>query len=232
MILKNCQPALFIKRYKRFLVDVKLEDGTIITVHCPNTGSMRGCLEPGGAVYISRSDNPKRKYPHTLEMTQVNGQWIGINTMRTNHLVREAIEEGVINELSHFDKIKAEVKVSDHSRLDFSIIKNNSKIFVEVKNCTLVENELAIFPDAVTARGTKHLHELMALGRQGHRVMVFFCVQHGGGNAFAPAKHIDPLYAETLAEAATHGVEVVAYKAHVSPEEISITQALPVHLKN
>lgn len=245
MILNNYQSAIFIRRYKRFLVDVKLADGTIMTVHCPNTGSMRGCLVPGGEVLISKAVNLQRKYSHTLEMTKVAGHWIGINTMRTNPLVREAIEAGVIKELADFVEIRPEVKVSAHSRLDFLVIKHNiikdnhegfediareDKIYLEVKNSTMVEDGLARFPDAVTARGTKHLEELMALGRQGYGAMILFCVQHTGALSFAPARAIDPLYSQTLERAAAQGVKVVAYKALVSPQEICLQQALPVRL--
>ncbi|MEN8141451.1 MAG: DNA/RNA nuclease SfsA [Thermodesulfobacteriota bacterium] len=230
MILKNCQPAKFIRRYKRFLVDVELPDATVITVHCPNTGSMRGCLESGCPVQISRSDNPKRKYPHTLEMTRVAGEWIGVNTMRTNHLVREAIEAGTIAELPQFTEIRPEVKVSDQSRLDFLIISDNNHIYIEVKNCTLVEEGVAMFPDAVSKRASKHLEELSQLVRQGHRAMIFYCVQRGDGRKFSPARHIDPLYAETLTRAVAAGVEVVAYQALVQPTAVVITRPLPILL--
>ncbi|MBC8317918.1 MAG: DNA/RNA nuclease SfsA [Desulfobulbaceae bacterium] len=230
MILPLLEPALFVKRYKRFLVDVEMADGSILTVHCPNTGSMRGCLSPKSPVMLSRSDSPTRKYPHTLEMIQVDGNWVGINTSRTNHLVREAIENGIIHEFGKVGDIKAEVKVSGKSRLDFLLQRVDNQLYVEVKNCTLVENGTAMFPDAVTERGTKHLRELIDLKGQGFDAAVFFCVQRMDGQEFAPAAHIDPLYAATLAEAAAAGVMVVAYQATVGPEEIKITHALPVRL--
>lgn len=220
-----------IKRYKRFLVDVELADGTILTAHCPNTGSMRGCLTAGNPVMLSTSDNPKRKYPHSLEMIQVNGFWVGINTNRTNHLVREAIDNGVVSEFASVDSVQPEVTVSGKSRLDFLLCSGETKIYVEVKNCTLVEDEgAALFPDAVTSRGTKHLLELAELKKKGHRAVIFFCVQRMDGRFFSPAAHIDPLYAETLRKVIGQGVEVVAYQAKVSPEEIRVSHSLPVRV--
>ncbi len=211
-------------------MDVERPDGTVLTVHCPNTGSMRGCLTPGNRVMISCSDNPKRKYPHGLEMIEVDGYWVGINTMRTNHLVREALEAGIVAELGRVDRIQAEVKVSKHSRLDFLVDKGGERIYLEVKNCTLVEGEAAMFPDAVTARGTKHLHELAELLAPGVRAMIFFCVQRQDGMFVAPADHIDPLYGETLRQVVERGVEVVAYQATVQPSEITLRDGLPVRL--
>ncbi len=230
MKLPQLEPAVFIRRYKRFLVDVELDDGSVLTVHCPNTGSMRGCLHPGNPVMLSRSDSPTRKYPHSLEMIQVEGYWVGINTIRTNHLVREAIENGVIDEFGEVDDIKAEVKVSEKSRLDFLLNRPNNQLYVEVKNCTLVEDGIAMFPDAVTKRGSKHLRELVSLKHRGYDAAVFFCVQRMDSHEFAPAAHIDSVYADTLAEAAEAGVMVVAYQASVGPEEIKITHALPVKI--
>ncbi len=231
MILENIEEALFIKRYKRFLVDVQRRDGSTFTVHCPNTGSMRGCLTPGNPVVISRSENLKRKYSHTLEMIQVNGFWVGVNTMYTNRLVREAFEKNIIMEVGTVDSIQPEVQVpSGKSRLDFLLMQGGEKIYVEVKNCTLVEDGLAQFPDAVTTRGQKHLEELLALVQAGHRGIIFFCVQRGDGEAFAPARHIDPVYAETLERVVAQGVEVMAYRALVTPSEIVIRETLDVRL--
>ncbi len=232
MILQDLQPATFIKRYKRFLVDVERPDGTLLTVHCPNTGSMRGCLSPGNRVMISCSDNDKRKYPYGLEMIEVGGYWVGINTMRTNHLVREALEAGLVSELGQVDMIQAEVKVSKHSRLDFLVVKGDEKIYIEVKNCTLVEGDAALFPDAVTVRGTKHLQELAELVGPGVRAMIFFCVQRQDGKYFSPAAHIDPLYDQTLRQVVARGVEVVAYQAVVQPSEVTIKKAMQVRLAN
>lgn len=210
-----------------------MADGSVLTVHCPNTGSMRGCLTPGNKVMISCSENPKRKYPHTLEMIEVGGYWVGINTMRTNHLVREALEAGIVVELGRVDRIQAEVTVSKQSRLDFLVVKGDVKIYLEVKNCTLVEEGgAAMFPDAVTARGTKHLLELADLVKQGARAMIFFCVQRQDGKFFAPADHIDPLYGATLRAVVARGVEIVAYQAQVGLKEITIKNGLQVRLES
>ena len=146
-----------IKRYKRFLADIKLPDGGEITVHCPNSGSMRTCSEPGSRVHFSRADNPKRKYPHTLEMIHNGKTWIGINTARTNHIVAEALENRQIKELSQFETLKREVKTSADSRLDLRLEAGDKQTYIEIKNCSLAEHGSALFPDAVTVRGTKHL---------------------------------------------------------------------------
>ncbi|MGV1100146.1 DNA/RNA nuclease SfsA [Thiovibrio sp. JS02] len=219
-----------VRRYKRFLADVELADGSLLTVHCPNSGSMLGCLAPGSPVFVSRAENVKRKYGHTLEMIRVGGAWVGINTSLSNRLVGEAIANGVVAELAGIETIRPEVKVSPESRLDFLLVRGQEKIYVEVKNCTLAEAGVALFPDAVTVRGSRHLGELVALRRQGHRACVFFCVQREDVSSFSPAARIDPHYAQTLRQAAASGVEVLAYQAQVGPEEIRVVRGLPVRL--
>jgi sugar fermentation stimulation protein A len=226
---QELQPGILIRRYKRFLADIQLEKHKIITVHCANTGSMLGCSEPGSPVMISRSDNPARKYPHTLEMVQTVTVWVGVNTAMTNRLVREALENGVL-EFGKLDAITQEVKTSDKTRLDFLLEQHGKKIFMEVKNCSLAENRVAMFPDAVTARGTKHLRELGALKQQGHMAIVLFCVQRSDADCFMAASHIDPLYAETLCKVARDGVMVLACQADVTPREIRISRMLPVKI--
>ena len=220
-----------IKRYKRFLADIKLPDGSKITVHCPNSGSMRACSEPGSPVCYSRSDNPKRKYPHTLEMVHNGKTWIGINTSRTNRIVAEAIENKQIKELNHFESIRREVKTSAESRLDLLLEGGGKRTYIEVKNCSLAENGRALFPDAVTARGTKHLRELARLVNLGHRGAIFFLVQRLDCNGFSPAAAIDSVYAATLAEVQLKGVELLAYQAEVTPLSIEIVRSLPVRLE-
>lgn len=227
---QQLQSAILLKRYKRFLADVELANGRQLTVHCPNSGSMRGCSEPGSAVMISRSDNPKRKYLHTLEMVRVGGSWVGINTGLTNHLVAEALARGIVAEIGTVDQIQREVKVSTHTRLDFLLQCGEKKIFVEAKNCTLVEGNIAMFPDAVTTRGTKHLRELLALKQAGFEAAVLFCVQRQDGNSFVPARHIDPDYGATLAQVHNQGVMVLAYAAAVCPLGIEIVGSLPVRV--
>ena len=228
---QELQPGKLVRRYKRFLADIKLDNNETITVHCPNSGSMLGCSEPGSPVMLSRSDNPKRKYPQTLEMVQVGTVWVGVNTALTNRLVREALENGVIKEFGGLDAITQEIKTSDKTRLDFLLEQQGKKIYMEVKNCSLAENRVAMFPDAVTARGTKHLRELMALKQQGNGAAVLFCVQRGDVDCFMPALHIDPHYAETLVKATEAGVMVLAYQADVSPREIRIARKVQVKIE-
>ncbi|HSR35539.1 MAG TPA: DNA/RNA nuclease SfsA [Desulfurivibrionaceae bacterium] len=224
-------PGHLVRRYKRFLADVRLADGVTVTVHCPNSGSMQGCVAPESPVRLSQADNPNRKYPFTLEMIAVEGVWVGINTSLTNRLVREGLEEGVITDFVPVAKVHAEVKVSARSRLDFRLdLAGGRLVYLEVKNCTLAEKGVAMFPDAVTARGARHLEELMALAAQGHGAAVLFCVQRADAESFAPAAHIDPHYAMMLAKAARAGVQVAAWQAMVTPEAIAVSRPLPVLL--
>ncbi|BCL62281.1 sugar fermentation stimulation protein [Desulfomarina profundi] len=220
-------PATLIRRYKRFLADVRLENGETLTVHCPNTGTMLSCSTPGSPVRLSISDNPKRKYPHTLEMVRDNGTWVGVNTSRTNKLVIEAIQRGLVPELSPFDAIRAEVKTSAGSRLDLMVSRGEKRTYVEIKNCSLAENGCAMFPDAKTVRGTKHLNELIRLKNEGHQTCIFFLVQRMDADRFSPASHIDPVYGETLMKANREGVQILVYQAEVTPEEITVVRNLP-----
>ncbi|MFO7605668.1 MAG: DNA/RNA nuclease SfsA [Desulfurivibrionaceae bacterium] len=228
---QTLQPAILLRRYRRFLADVELSNGEALTVHCPNTGSMLGCSTPGSPVMISRAANPERKYPHTLEMVEVDGGWVGVNTSRTNKLVREALENGIFPELEPFDEIRAEVKTG-RSRLDFLLGNGREMTYLEVKNCTLARDGVARFPDAVTARGTKHLRELLTLREQGYRAALIFCVQLGNISHFAPAAQIDPLYAATLSEVADKGVMILACRAEVSPTGIVADKRLPVRCRD
>lgn len=222
------QPAIFVRRYQRFLVDVRLPDGRELTVHCPNTGSMKGCLAPACEVRLLASANANRKYRYTLELTRPGAAWIGVNTSRTNALVQEALLNGVVTELGRIDQCRPEVRVSARSRLDFLLQSGGQLIYMEVKNCTLAENGVALFPDAVTDRGARHLLELIDLRRQGHRAAIFFCVQRQDATCFAPASSIDPFYARTLAAAAQAGVMVLAYQAEVGEEGVEVRRPLPI----
>jgi sugar fermentation stimulation protein A len=221
-------PATLIRRYKRFLADVELNDGSIITVHCPNSGSMKGCATPGSRVYISRSSNPGRKFAFTWELVDAGGFWAGINTGLPNHLVREAIENGTAAELQGYATTHSEVPYGEHSRIDLLLESPGQRCFVEVKNVTLVENSRALFPDAVTTRGQKHLNELMRVVREGDRGVIFFTVQRGDGTSVSPADAIDPEYGRLLRLAIKNGVEALAYRALVTPQEILLTERLPV----
>jgi sugar fermentation stimulation protein A len=224
-------PGRLIRRYQRFLADVELEDGSIVTAHCPNSGSMKGCNLPGSPVLLSTSDKPGRRLKYTWELVLVGGDWVGINTGLPNRLVREAVENGVIRELRGYPSIRPEVRYGEErSRIDLLLEGPTGLCYVEVKNVTLVEGNMALFPDAVTTRGQKHLRELMEMVRQGHRGVIFFVVQRGDGESVAPADAIDPEYGRLLRLAAGKGVEILAYRANVTPAEISLTHRLPVVL--
>ncbi len=222
--------ATLIKRYKRFLADVRMESGETITVHCPNTGTMLSCSTPGSQVCLSWSDNPKRKYPFTLEMVKDNSTWVGVNTIRTNKLVAEALQKGRIAEFQHITEIKTEIKTSDHTRLDLQVNHAGSSTFIEVKNCSLAIESCAMFPDAVTTRGTKHLHELIRLTEAGQRACIFFLVQRMDADRFSPASQIDSTYGKALQQAVEAGVLLLVYQAEVSPEGIEIVRPLPYSL--
>ena len=219
-----------IQRYKRFLADIRLASGEVVTAHCTNTGSMMGCKEPGSEVYISRSDNQNRKLLYTWELIRADNTWVGINTMHPNKLVPEALTAGRIKELCGFDNIRREVKVSAHSRLDLCLEGSNGNCFVEIKNVTLAVRGAAAFPDAVSERGTKHLKELMRLKRQGHRAAIVFVIQRGDCDSFRPADEIDHEYGRWLRRAIKAGVEALPYRAKVTPKEILLTEKIPVKL--
>jgi len=226
-------PAQLIQRYKRFLADIILPNGETITVHCPNTGSMKNCMQPMSACWYSTSESAARKYPNTLEIvTTPNGDLAGINTSRSNSLVANAICNGIISELQGYDTIRSEVMYgNEKSRIDFLVENSNGKCFVEVKNVTLMDAKgQGLFPDAVSERGTKHLRELMQMIRDGHRAVLLYCVQHTGIEWVEPADAIDPLYGKTLFEAIAAGVEVIAYKAEINPamSSIKLLKKLPV----
>lgn len=223
--------ATFLRRYKRFLVDVRLDNGEEITVHCPNTGRMTNCLVEGSPCWLSDSQNPKRKYRYSLEwVTTQAGYWAGVNTHRANTLVVEAIQSDKISELRGYDALDTEMPYGEeNSRIDILLSYGIKPCYVEVKSVTLEGDEgVGYFPDAVSTRGQKHLRELMAVKEQGHRAVLFFCVQHTGIKVIRSAAHIDPLYASLLAGAMERGVEVIAYGVDFSPEKAQILTKLVV----
>lgn len=223
-------PGLLLRRYKRFLADVELTDGTVITAHCPNSGSMLGCAVPGSPVLLSRSNNPSRKLPHTWELVHADGCWVGINTCIPNQLVREGIKHGIVTELQGYQRIRQEVCYgAERSRIDL-LLEEPGFCYVEVKNVTLVEDGVARFPDAMTTRGQKHLRELMAMVESGARSVNFFVVQHANARTVTPADSIDPIYGRLLRQAAEAGVEMIAYQASVTPTDIILCRPLPVIL--
>lgn len=217
-----------LRRYQRFLADVELADGTVVTAHCPNSGSMLGCAMPGCPVLLSRSDNPARKLPFTWELVRVDDCWVGINTSLPNRIVREGIEQGIVAELRGYGRIRQEVCYgSERSRIDL-LLEEPGRCYVEVKNVTLVEDGVARFPDSVTVRGQKHLRELMAMVGEGARSVNLFVVQRADAREVAPADAIDPVYGRLLRQAAAAGVELLAYRAVVTPEEIVLCEPLPL----
>jgi sugar fermentation stimulation protein A len=228
-------PALYrgtlIKRYKRFLADVKLETGEAVTAHCANSGSMKACSEPGSTVYLTFHDNPKRKLKYTWELIEMPGSLVGVNTGVPNKLVKKAIEVGDIEELRGYDRVQPEVKTIEGTRLDLLLEKNSGeKCFVEIKNCTLVENGKASFPDAVTTRGRKHLVELMRLKKRGDRAVIFYLIQRMDADLFSPAEAIDPDYAEALREAHHKGVEILVYNSFIDSTGTGIDRKIPFKL--
>ncbi|HHT4374401.1 TPA: DNA/RNA nuclease SfsA [Raoultella ornithinolytica] len=223
------QSAILIKRYKRFLADVVTPDGRELTLHCPNTGAMTGCATPGDTVWYSTSDNPKRKYAHTWELTQTQrGAIICVNTLRANILAKEAILAGNIVELSGYNTLKSEVKYGEEkSRIDIMLqAEERQNCYIEVKSVTLAENDSGYFPDAVTERGQKHLRELMSVAAAGDRAVILFAVLHSAIDRFSPAHHIDARYAQLLIEAQTKGVEILVYKAELSIEMMTLNKPI------
>ena len=219
-----------IRRYKRFLADVRLDSGEVVTAHCANTGSMTGCAIGDSPVLLSTSDRPGRKYPYTWELVQINGNWVGINTGRPNRLVEEAVLDGTIAELQGYETLRREVPYGGNSRVDLLLEGARGRCYVEVKSVTLVEGGRALFPDAVTLRGQKHLCELEQMVLRGDRGVIFFAVQRGDADCVAPADTIDPEYGRLLRRAVNAGVEALAYRAVVTPERINLRKLLPVCL--
>lgn len=227
------QRATLIQRYKRFLADVVTPDGENLTIHCPNTGAMTGCATPGDTVWYSTSENSKRKYPHTWEITQTQaGAFICVNTQRANQLAKEAVLSEKIPELVGYSSLKSEVKYGEEgSRIDLMLqADDRPRCYIEVKSVTLAEKEYGYFPDAVTLRGQKHLRELMSVVAAGERAVLLFAVLHSAIEYFSPAHHIDAQYARLLAEAQHRGVEILAYKAELSADNMALRSPLPVTL--
>lgn len=219
MIFPPLSHGRLLRRYKRFLADVQLPDGCELTIHCPNTGAMTGCAEAGDKVWFSTSNNPKRKYAHTWELTETTaGDFICVNTQRANQLVQEALENQWIQELIGYPYIFPEQKYgTENSRIDFLLKDDNqSDCFVEVKSTTLLtENGLGMFPDAKTERGQKHLRELMQIVQQGKQAVIFFAILHTGITHFEIARHIDPIYANLWQEAIACGVKTLCYRTEI-----------------
>lgn len=220
-----------IRRYKRFLADIILEDGTQITAHCANTGAMTGCAPEGANVWLSVSDNPKRKYAHSWQLVEVKpGVLACINTALTNKLAHEALLQQQIIELAGFDECRTEVPYgAEKSRVDFLLGYGDQQVYVEVKHVTLSQQAgLGSFPDAVTTRGQKHLRELIQEVRSGNRAVLLFIIMRTDVTLASPADSIDAEYGRLLREAIREGVEVLAYAAHIDTVGMKIVQSIPV----
>jgi sugar fermentation stimulation protein A len=226
------QAATLQKRYKRFLADVTYQNGSIGTIHCANTGAMTGCATAGDTIWYSTSDNPKRKYPHSWELTETaHGELICVNTARANRLAVEAIENGWITELQNYDRLQTEVKYgSENSRIDILLSAHDkATCYIEVKSVTLLEPSepgQGYFPDAVTTRGQKHLRELTEMAQNGNRAILLFAVLHSGIEKVSAALHIDAKYSQLLKQAQKAGVEILCYKAEISNTEIRLNSAI------
>lgn len=222
--------ATLLKRYKRFLADVRFDDGTETTAHCANPGSMMGLAKPGSMVWLSKSDNPKRKLAWSWELVDDGTSLVGVHTGKANTLVEGAINAGHIPELTGYKSLRREVKYGENSRIDL-LLEDPARptAYVEVKSVTLSRTKgLAEFPDSKTARGTKHMAELAEMAKQGHRAVVFFLVQRSDCMSMQPAADIDPKYAESLTTALAAGVEVLCYSCRLTPDEITLDRRLEV----
>lgn len=222
-----------IKRYKRFLADIALDDGREITAHCANPGSMLGVAIDGAPAWVSEHNDGKRKLPFSWQLTEIDGVLIPINTSNPNRIVEEALNEGVIPELSGYGELRREVKYGEKSRIDFLLDDpRKGPCYVEVKNVHLSRMDgLAEFPDSVTARGAKHLRELVAVKKAGARAVMFFVVQRSDCRRFSPAADLDPAYAQALQDAVAAGVELLCYDCEVSTAEVVLRRAVKIDLK-
>ncbi|MDA9604272.1 DNA/RNA nuclease SfsA [Candidatus Pelagibacter sp.] len=225
---KSLIKGKLVKRYKRFFIDIKINK-EIIVAHCPNTGSMMGLLNEGNDVFVSKSDNPKRKLKYTLEIIKVKKNLVGVNTHFANKIAFHGLSNNLIKEISNNEKIKPEVFFDKETRFDFLIEKNDQKIFLEVKNVTLSRNEkVAEFPDSVTSRGSKHLKTLIKATKKGYKTYLLFLVQIQNVESFKIAKDIDKEYYENYKLAKKSGVNFLAYRCKLSSKEIKIEKKIKI----
>lgn len=233
--MKFSSPLLsgrLIQRYKRFFADIELSDGTVITAHCPNTGSMQGVLMPGTPVWVSQNDDPKRKLRYTWEFVEIDGTYVGVNTQNPNKILGSALMSGYIPQLATYSTIKAEVKYGlENSRIDYLLTDTyDNRCYVEVKNVhhamTEQGRKVAIFPDSETTRGVKHLHELMRMVDEGHRAVLIYCLQRSDCDSLRFGVEFDPVYAKTALVALNHGVEMIPYSCAITQQGISLNTPL------
>ena len=222
--------GVFIKRYKRFFVDVQIEN-KVITAHCPNTGSMKGLLKEGNKVWLSKSNNPDRKLKYTLQIIEANSSKVGVNTHLTNKIVLDALKNNLIKEFDKDIIIKPEVKFGDNTRFDFLITKKNYKAFVEVKNVTLMRKpKIAEFPDSITSRGAKHINELIKASKKGYEIYIAFIIQREDCNQFVIASDIDPEYSELLSKAVKKKLNILCYDCKFSTKGIKLNKKIKFKL--
>ena len=222
--------GVFIKRYKRFFVDVQIEN-KVITAHCPNTGSMKGLLKKGNKVWLCKSNNPDRKLKYTLQIIEDNGSKVGVNTHLTNKIVLDALENNLIKEFDKNITIKPEIKFGDNTRFDFLITKKNYKAFLEVKNVTLTRKpKIAEFPDAVTSRGAKHIEELIKASKKGYQVYIAFIIQREDCDQFAIANDIDPAYSTLLSKAVKKKLNILCYDCKFSSKGIKLNKRIKLKI--
>ena len=218
--------GIFIKRYKRFFVDVQIEN-KLVTAHCPNTGSMLGLLNEGNKVWLTKSDNPNRKLKYTLQIIEDNKSKVGVNTHLTNKIVLNALENNLIKEFSKDIKIKPEVRFGESTRFDFLISKKNYKAFIEVKNVTLKRKpKIAEFPDAITSRGAKHIHELIKASKKGYKIYIAFIIQREDCDQLSIASDIDPEYSQILSKAIRNKLKVLCYDCKFSSKGIKLNKKI------
>lgn len=225
MKFKGWIQGKLIKRYKRFLAEVELEDGNIIIAHCTNTGSMKSCLLPGAPVLLSPNDNPNRKTKFTWEAIEINGTWVGVNTNRANQWAFECVTNNDIQGLKNLKDLRAEKKFGD-SRFDIYGHDGEKEVWMEVKNVSMKEGDFALFPDAPTSRGQKHLKTLMQIVKSGQRAAMIYVIQRNDIKYFSAAKDIDPLYAELLEDAKRVGVEVYILQATLTESEVKLSEGI------
>ena len=222
--------GLFIKRYKRFFVDIKIDNKTF-TAHCPNTGSMNGLLKSGNKVWVSKSDNPNRKLKYTLEIIEDKSSKVGVNTHSANKIVLHALKNDLIKEFKGIDEIKAEKKFGSNTRFDFLISKKGKEAFVEVKNVTLSRNKgLAEFPDAITSRGLKHINELINASKKNYSVFILYLIQRSDCNSFSIANDIDPDYADAFRKGVKNKLNILCYDCKFSSKGIKLNNKIKLIL--
>ena len=222
--------GLFIKRYKRFFVDVKI-DNKIITAHCPNTGSMSGLLNKNNKVWVSKSNNPNRKLKYTLEIIEVNNSKVGVNTHSTNKIVYHALQNNLIQEFDNILDIKPETRFGLNTRFDFLVTDKKYKAFIEVKNVTLSRKKaLAEFPDAITTRGLKHINELLKASKKNYKIFIIYLIQRNDCKSFTVAKDIDPNYAKALSNAVKNKLKILCYDCKFSSKGIKLNNKIKLQI--